>query len=307
MRKQQLELKVDSIVRRVLDGQKVEDSEVELKSVWPDDPWAWARRIAGHANSARGESILWLVGVDEDGHKLSGVGDIEVGELLEQIASYFDFKIAPELQTMARLDYDGKLVVALLFDTTDAPYVVKRGSKPGPFDRDVPWRNGTDTRSASRLQLLELLIPRARELQFDLLHASLGFQSALVRGRKPALKFTLHIQIFLYYKGTEILVFPAHKAQVHFAENISVAKTTVKYHGGKDGLVRHYDDRIEAMGSGRASWYHEVESLLPADAPPATLLATAHLGSDVRDLELRVPLRFELESHGKGYAVKSSS
>ena len=40
------------------------DSRVELKAEWPDAVDA-ARRIAGHANAARGDPVLWIIGLDE--------------------------------------------------------------------------------------------------------------------------------------------------------------------------------------------------------------------------------------------------
>ncbi len=59
---------IESWVLRVIDcvksGQPNEDFLVELKRDWVPEAKA-ARRIAGHSNFARGENILWLIGVDE--------------------------------------------------------------------------------------------------------------------------------------------------------------------------------------------------------------------------------------------------
>ena len=59
---------IESWALRVIDcvkrGQPNEDFLVELKRDWIDEAKA-ARRIAGHANAARGENILWLIGFDE--------------------------------------------------------------------------------------------------------------------------------------------------------------------------------------------------------------------------------------------------
>lgn len=51
-------------IERVEVGQRVEDTRVELKS-GSQDPKRMAREIAGHANVARGDPILWLIGVGE--------------------------------------------------------------------------------------------------------------------------------------------------------------------------------------------------------------------------------------------------
>jgi len=52
------------VIDCVKKGQPNEDFLVELKRDWIEKGKA-ARRIAGHANAARGENILWLIGVDE--------------------------------------------------------------------------------------------------------------------------------------------------------------------------------------------------------------------------------------------------
>jgi hypothetical protein len=54
MRRAELEAWVLEVLERVEQGKPVEDSRVELKREWPD-PERAARRIAGHANAARGE------------------------------------------------------------------------------------------------------------------------------------------------------------------------------------------------------------------------------------------------------------
>ena len=69
---------IDSLAREIIDwakvGQQVEDHLYELKVDWPD-PAVAALRIAAHGNPACGETILWLIGVDEnrgvivDGHR----------------------------------------------------------------------------------------------------------------------------------------------------------------------------------------------------------------------------------------------
>jgi hypothetical protein len=53
------------VIDQVVSGKPNEDSRVELKADWPIDYSKAARRIAGHANAARGDPILWLIGVDQ--------------------------------------------------------------------------------------------------------------------------------------------------------------------------------------------------------------------------------------------------
>jgi hypothetical protein len=42
-----------------------------------DDLAKAAVQIAGHANAARGESIVWIFGVDEAGREVPGVSNLE--------------------------------------------------------------------------------------------------------------------------------------------------------------------------------------------------------------------------------------
>ena len=65
MKKQDIEYRVLEILERLEKGQPIEDDTVELKAEWPKDHFRAARRIAAHANGARGAPILWLIGVDE--------------------------------------------------------------------------------------------------------------------------------------------------------------------------------------------------------------------------------------------------
>lgn len=67
MRSAEIERWALEIARRVENQQPVEDSRVELKRAWPTNYANAARRIAGHANAARGEAVLWLIGIDETG------------------------------------------------------------------------------------------------------------------------------------------------------------------------------------------------------------------------------------------------
>ena len=59
------------ILERVEKHQPIEDTWVELKAEWPVETAKTARQLAGHANAARGEPVLWLIGVDEKRQSLS--------------------------------------------------------------------------------------------------------------------------------------------------------------------------------------------------------------------------------------------
>ena len=124
MRLIQIEAWTLAIIDRVNSKSPIEVFRVELKSEWPQ-PQKAARQIAGHANAARGESILWLIGVDED-KGVTGATHEELANWFVSIQAEFD-GIAPSMIDI-NIPIDGKTIVALYFETDQAPYVVKNPS-----------------------------------------------------------------------------------------------------------------------------------------------------------------------------------
>lgn len=139
-----------SAIARARAGPQTEDSAVELKSEWIPAHKA-ARRLAAHANAARGDDILWVIGVNDDG-TVCGAGREERAIWWDQVVSRFDTR-HPPMQDVAFDHADGPLV-ALCFDTSESPFVIRTGGN-NP-EREVPWREGTLTRSAYRHELLSL-------------------------------------------------------------------------------------------------------------------------------------------------------
>ena len=159
MRPAQIENWALEIINRVENSQPNEDSRVELKADWIN-PEKAARQIAGHANSARGEPVLWLVGVDQD-HGVVGVDYRDLSAWYASVMAQFD-GIAPRMIDI-NVPCQGKTVVALLFETDRAPFVIRNpafGSQAGvSIAFEVPWREGTSTRTANRSDLIRLLVP----------------------------------------------------------------------------------------------------------------------------------------------------
>jgi hypothetical protein len=160
------------VIGQVKSGQPNEDYRVELKSEWPDTQKA-ARRIAGHANAAHGEPILWIIGVDENSGVV-GANREELANWHAQVRSQFD-GVAPDLLRNLNVPAGKKTVVALLFDTDRAPYLVKNPrynqEGGGQVQFEVPWREGNSTRTASRSDLLTLLSPLQKNPTFEPLGA----------------------------------------------------------------------------------------------------------------------------------------
>ena len=84
-----------AIILRVQSHQPAEDSHVECKASWPDVNNI-ARQLAGHANAAKGEPVLWLIGVDEKGGTIPGAEHKELNNWYPQLVKEFD-GVAPFL------------------------------------------------------------------------------------------------------------------------------------------------------------------------------------------------------------------
>jgi hypothetical protein len=174
VRPQQLEARVIGLVDLVLAGGRIEDDLVECKRQWPDPQQrSSSRQLAGHANKARGEPILWIIGLDENSHALTQLDMVEVADWWAAVASRFD-PPAPELEHHLIVHIgEGQAVTALRFLTDRSPYVILGGGESGSLEREVPIRDGTRTRSARRDELLRLLIPAVAPPSAQLLAAKL--------------------------------------------------------------------------------------------------------------------------------------
>lgn len=204
------------IVERVQAKQPVEDSLVELKSSWIS-PEKAARRIAGHANSARGSNILWVIGVDED-QGVVGVESNELSNWFNSIQSQFDGTVPPIQSVNIKLEK--KTIVAILFETIGAPYVIKNPSfgkeKGNVVQFEVPWREGTSIRSASRNELLTILTPVINKPRIEILG---GIFDAKIMERKnwddSPDRFEWKLRLFLYIEPTshERVVIPFQRCE----------------------------------------------------------------------------------------------
>lgn len=206
-RNAQIEERVLKILDRVVAGQPVEDDFVELKTRWPDAKKT-ARQLAGHANAARGASILWIIGADEKGHRVPGADPEELADWWARVCSQFEDGIHPELATLS-VPYTGSTVIALHLETDRAPFVVTNG-RGGPPDLEVPWREGNSTRTATRSDLLRVLVPAFSKPEFEVLDGELRLYED-IRGK---VGFYAVIGFDLYVTTSDQFVIPYHRCGV---------------------------------------------------------------------------------------------
>jgi hypothetical protein len=140
------------VLSRIKSHEPTEDSRVECKASWLDVKNI-SRQLAGHANAASGEPVLWLIGVDEKAGVVAGASHNELANWYPQLVREFD-GVAPCLTADLNIVIEDKTIVALLFETSNAPFVVK---VPNSDRLEIPWREGTRTRSAKRAEVLRML------------------------------------------------------------------------------------------------------------------------------------------------------
>ncbi|WP_371528682.1 hypothetical protein OG302_24155 [Streptomyces sp. NBC_01283] len=206
MRRQQLELITIRAVEHVLSGRTSEDSLIEFKATWPEV--AKVRQLAGHANGARGEEIIWIIGVDEKAHTLTNPERQDSAQWWAQMSKRFDGLVAPEMTDLVVPIGDSGAVTSLLFQTDRSPYVITVPSG-GAVEREVPIRDGTRTRSATRHELLRLLVPAATLPDLSVLDARLTISEVLAKEKK---RWTAHASAMLYIEQgmNSSCFFPAH-------------------------------------------------------------------------------------------------
>jgi hypothetical protein len=214
MTPQQIESWALRVIDQVERSQNAEDALVELKSEWPSDPNKAARQLGGHANAARGEPVLWLIGIDEKAHKVVGAPLSEFANWYPTVEKEFD-GLAPRCTPLNIPHKDGT-VVALLVETDRAPYAVRNAvhGQPGggPVSLEVPWRNGARTDSAKRADLIRLLTPVTKLPDVELLAAGLWAQET-EQPQPKHVAWRLDTYLFVIPRGNAPVVIASHRCE----------------------------------------------------------------------------------------------
>ena len=212
MRLTQIEAWALKVADDITHGRPVEDARVEIKSKWPEELNGVARRIAGHANAAGGEPILWLIGLDEKAGSVVGADQNEMATWYPKVQEEFD-ELAPSVIDL-NVPSEGKTIVALFFDTSRAPFTVKNpvfGSPNcGPVSREVPWREGTSVRSAKRADLIRLLTPLEQIPEIEILQAELKANIY----SKSELNWHLSMRLYFVSNSEKDIFIPFHRCEI---------------------------------------------------------------------------------------------
>lgn len=250
----QIESWARTVIERLVSGGHVEDARVELKANWPVEARDAARRIAGQANAARGEPILYLVGISEGEKKVVGALQGNLANWWPQVCKYFD-SFAPRMHDHAFAYEPGKTVVALYFETDGAPFVVTTGIG-GAVTHEVPWRHATGIRSATRADLFSLLTPVARLPDVEFLSADIRLRpEAIGTGVRG---WEARVRLYVAPRTPEQVTIPYHRCKllVRFSESSPCVEANQLFRivgspqGGNQTVV--YEPRqIEVQATGQ--------------------------------------------------------
>jgi hypothetical protein len=281
----QVEMRTLDIVERALRGAPIESALVECKATWPDAIKA-ARRLAGHANAARGEPILWVVGIDEKARSAPGVARHELADWITQVGACFlgempDLRFDLPVQTPV-----DTTVMALYFETMRIPYVVRNpvAGQPGggPVESEIPWRYGTRIRSARHEDVLSMLRPVQHVPDVDVISADLSASRTVMRDSQPGLQWSLDMRLYTAPASSERLVIPFYRCRAWVGlgpllpslelEGIKVgAAGMYSSPKGRSPVVAatEYEVIIDAPSAVDVSVFFETKALTPDPQTPA--------------------------------------
>lgn len=241
----QFELRVLKLIDAAVAKKPVESSYVELKATWPEAKQA-ARIVGGMCNAAGGQPVLLLIGVDEKAGRITNASNVEVADWNATLRAEFD-REAPSLIHTLPVHKEDTTVVALLFDSSRAPYVLKNpvANQPGagPVQFEVPWREGNAIRSARREHLLRILEPEARSPVLEILSGSMMYRP----GENDCWDYDLDLELFASVRGGCTLI--AHRSSFDANPNqLSPSVTTARaLHFGFD-LATGEENRTVLLG-----------------------------------------------------------
>ena len=304
----QLEALVMQAVDTVKAGANPEDDRIEFKRAWPEVEKA--RQLAAAANQAQGDHVIYVIGVDDRTGEIHPLGNTDPATWWAQFEARFD-EVAPELMRHITVSISAEeRVVALLFRTDRAPYVVK--GKGDGAELEVPIRAGTRTRSAKRHELIRMLYPAASVPQLTILDGTLRLSPPQYYGgdSDEELMLSLTLEILFEHAGATPSFMPFHAAQAHVAsgdysqqgrihsyappdsspasaihvrrDGIRVAETGVAHLLADWTLPR---SQIAALG-GRSEWTASVD--LGVSGSPRSATASVKLDHRSEDVEQRI-------------------
>jgi hypothetical protein len=294
MRPQQLEALTLDTIERVRAGQPNEDDRVELKSTWPTK----ARQLAGSANRARGEWLIYIIGIDGATGHVQSPGNIDPADWIAKISSRFD-GVSPAVVHHLNVPVGpSESVVALLFRTDRAPYVVKSEAGGTP-ELEVPIRDATRTRSARRDELLMMLVPAVDVPAATILAVdTTAYWQSAEDGVPERVEWYGNGRIYLGHHASSSILLPAHMANVSILVGGVTVDTKLEFSYSKNDVPSPYGvytsaAGVMASGPGYFNFYFRAATDVTqqkkiARSPDATVAIILGLAGNDRQVETSI-------------------
>lgn len=268
------------------------DSTAAVFRTWPGPPAAAARRLAAHANAARGREVLWMIGVLNQGNG-PGASVAKLDEWTAGVLPFFD-GLAPRVTGIkvplvpAQRKQPAKFAVALHIETERAPFVVRSG--PRSKKLEVPWWDPSTNllRPAGRIELVKLLTPLQEVPQLEILEADLTFyKNPHSAYSKTAYRWTLDGALYFVPQGDDRVIVPLHRCRADLTDHeshFSTPATDLNFTQDKNSpSVRLTESAILVEGIGRIFIYCSGatnQPELPLEQPLTLSLDLLPTGSD---------------------------
>lgn len=206
-----VEARVQEVLKNIVANRQAEKLRIELKTQWPapEERYKTAREIAAHANAARGEPILWIIGANERQGVVSGAPRCEVENWYAPHRKHFDGELMPQLLDTIVVPFGDISVVTLRFDTTRAPYVIKVPHHDGcSCQYEVPYRRGNHPFSARREEMMQILVPQLDLPAIEFLDVgAFGHSTEYIR---------LHVVMYVTVPGCRRAILPRHRCSIGY-------------------------------------------------------------------------------------------
>jgi hypothetical protein len=259
----QLEAWASEIVQSVGRKQLQEDDRIEFKSEWPSDHYKIARQIAGMANAAGGHEVVLLIGVNpEKPQPFIGTGGTDPSEWLPGVLKQFSEGHCPD-HVVFQPRFGEYHCVAIVFDSSNAPFLIKNssyGTSGHVINAELPWRSGTNTRTARRSEILSLMHRNAGRPHLEILSGGAG------RTLEQNGGIWVQFKLYAMTVNGQRLIMPFHRMTWSFdkgSERVTVAESKVYYYPNERDSVQvsSSDISIPYSGSFTVQFFIEVPIL----------------------------------------------
>lgn len=210
MDRSELEAHVVRAVQARRSGKQGEDDLVEFKSKWPEPDQKFARQLAGSLNRASGQPCIIVVGIDDKtGEHTKWTGE-DLNQWWPRVSKYFN-QVPPSLIRDATLTIgQDEQVKALVFASDQCPYLVRPNEHSGQLE--IPIRDGANTRSANRAEVISLLAHFPRIPRIDIIGGYINLTEWLSShpDDEDAIFFEGTLSLFVHLLKGDRIVFPRH-------------------------------------------------------------------------------------------------